>query len=573
MRFLRKFKASPYFWPLVVVVFFGLFAGKGLVGSGYFNMHDDLQMMRQLQMEKCFLDLQIPCRWVPDMGYGFGFPLFNFYPPLPYLFGEVFRLIGIPFVDTAKLLFMVAFVASGVTMYFLAKEFFSKWGAILSAIFYVWAPYHAVDIYVRGAMNESWALIWFPLVLRISYRLIIEKGKLKWWFAGLAVAWFGLFTSHNLMVLIFTPVFGVWCLLWLVRTKNWRRIQDLLLAGVWSFGLAAFFSIPVLLESKLVQTNNLVVGYYEYVAHFATMSQTLFSRFWGYGPSAWLENGDKMSFQIGHIHWILSLILLGVVAYRFWKNRKLDRSVAAVLFFLIIGWIALFMTHSRSTPIWQAIQPLKFVQFPWRFLTIGILGLSFVAGYLGEALKPNGWFRVIITSSAIISLVVINWNYFLPEHGRLGALTDQEKFSGAAWEMQQSAGIYDYLPSTAKMAPKDAQKYLAEVAGGEALISDSRQGTNWGTFGVSVPGKTAKIRIGIFKFPGWKTFVDGVEAENFIDKDEEWGRMYINVEHGDHKVEVRLYNTWPRTLGNVISLVSWLVLLGYFLWRKRLSLS
>src|SRR3989344_7137682 len=158
MSFLRKIISRPNFWPLVIVIFFGLLAGRTLLPPGYFNMHDDLQMMRQLEMEKCFLDLQIPCRWVSDMGYGFGFPLFNYYPPLPYLIGQGIRLFGFSFVNTIKILFSLSFLVSGVTMYFLAKEFFGRFGGVVSSIFYIWAHYHAVDIYVRGAMNEAWAL-------------------------------------------------------------------------------------------------------------------------------------------------------------------------------------------------------------------------------------------------------------------------------------------------------------------------------------------------------------------------------------------------------------------------------
>src|SRR3989344_1329333 len=108
LSLLRK----PHTLPLITIIFFALLAAKGLIGEGYFNMHDDLQMMRQLEMEKCFLDLQIPCRWVPDMGYGYGYPLFNYYPPLPYLIGQVVRLAGFSFVDTAKILFIFSFVAS-----------------------------------------------------------------------------------------------------------------------------------------------------------------------------------------------------------------------------------------------------------------------------------------------------------------------------------------------------------------------------------------------------------------------------------------------------------------------------
>ena len=44
----------------------------------------------------------------------------------------------------------------------------------------------------------------------------------------------------------------------------------------------------------------------------------------------------------------------------------------------------------------------------------------------------------------------------------MGNLTDQEKFSGEAWQLQLTAGIYDYLPQTAKMAPKAEAKVIAD---------------------------------------------------------------------------------------------------------------
>lgn len=105
--FLRLSDKKEGFSFLVLLSAF--LASRWLFKPGYFSMHDDLQMMRQLQMEKCWQDRQIPCRWVPDMGYGFGYPLFNFYPPLPYYVGQVFRWLGSSFTGTAKLLLLFSF--------------------------------------------------------------------------------------------------------------------------------------------------------------------------------------------------------------------------------------------------------------------------------------------------------------------------------------------------------------------------------------------------------------------------------------------------------------------------------
>jgi uncharacterized membrane protein len=126
-------------------------------------MHDDLQVMRIFQMEKCFADGQIPCRWSPDMAWGYGQAMFNFYSALPYYLGVLIRIIT-PFsiMATVKLLFFISLAGSAIGMYLLAKEFWGKLGGIVAALLYAYAPYHALDIFVRGALAEAFALAILP---------------------------------------------------------------------------------------------------------------------------------------------------------------------------------------------------------------------------------------------------------------------------------------------------------------------------------------------------------------------------------------------------------------------------
>lgn len=454
-------------------------------------------------------------------------------------------------------------------MYFFAKEFFGKAGGVLSAIFYIWAPYHSVDIYVRGAMNEAWALIWFPLLLLCVYKAVTVKNKIKPWLIGISLGFLGLLTSHNLMVLIFTPFFGVWTLIWIIKEKKWIRIPHLFLSGIFAFGLAAFFTLPVLVEQKLVQTDTLVKGYYEYTAHFASMNQLLISRFWGYGPSVWLEN-DGMSFQIGHVHWILSLIVAGLLFYLFAFKKKVNSNLLIpTSFFLAAGWFSAFMAHSRSIFIWQNIGPLAFVQFPWRFLTIVILCFSFTVGSLVLLLpkKISYW----VSGLLVIGLLFLNWNYFLPEHGKLGALTDKEKFSGAAWELQQTAGIFDYLPKYAWTAPKEPQQKngLTEIIQGQAIAKDQYQNSKFASFNIEVTSDSSEVRVGILKFDGWRAYIDGKEIETYVPADEQWGRIWIMVPKGSHAITFKFTNTPVRVAANTISITSWLGLAALLIWRKK----
>src|SRR3989338_9976126 len=80
------------------------------ISVGYYPMHDDLQPMMQLVMDKCFRDGQIPCRWSEDLGFGFGYPLFNFYPPLPYYIGQIFHWSGLSYLDTVKAVGILGFI-------------------------------------------------------------------------------------------------------------------------------------------------------------------------------------------------------------------------------------------------------------------------------------------------------------------------------------------------------------------------------------------------------------------------------------------------------------------------------
>jgi hypothetical protein len=475
-------------------------------------------------------------------------------------------------VETVKLTFALAFILSGITMYFLAKEFFGKWGGVLSSIFYVWAPYHSVDTYVRGDMGESWAFIWFPLILWSSYRLIQEGKKNTKWIISLGLAWTGLLLSHNLMALMFTPVFAVWCLIFWIKRRDWKKFFQLFFSGLIAFGLAAFFVLPAILEQKYIHIETLTEGYYNYIAHFATIGQLLLSRFWGYGPSIFGPN-DGLSFQIGQMHWVLSLIILGLALFAFLKRKKVkinSNILLAVFFAAVFGWVAAFMTHQNSTFIWQRIPLLAIVQFPWRFLSLVVLGFSFVVGSIFIFLPKKP--ALIIGGFLAFILVAFNWNYFLPQTGHMGALTDAQKFTGVAWNLQRTAGIYDYLPLTAKVNPRDPPDALADIVSGKGQITNSSQGTDWARFNTNFE-ENAIIRVNIFQFPVWKATIDGKSVQSYIPDTEMWGRIYLNVPKGQHSVYLKLTNTPVRTIGNYLSLLTWIALLSYPLWRRIRGIS
>ena len=153
--------SKPIFLVLLLLLIPSVLA---LLKPGYYNMHDDMQMVRQLELEKCIQDGQIPCRWSPDLGYEYGYPLFNFYPPLPYIVGQIYRFLGFSFMWSVKLTAVTQFITSGIAMYLFVSYLSTPLISFLASLFYTYAPYHAVNVYIRGAMNEAWASVFFPLI-------------------------------------------------------------------------------------------------------------------------------------------------------------------------------------------------------------------------------------------------------------------------------------------------------------------------------------------------------------------------------------------------------------------------
>lgn len=574
----------------IIIILFSLIAARQLFLPGYFPMHDDLQIGRLYQMDKCIKDGQIPCRWVPDMGYGYGYPLFNFYPPFPYYLGEIFHLLGFSFINSIKLVFILGLSLSGIFMFLLTRKFWGDLGGLVSAVFYIWAPYHAVDLYVRGAMGEFWAITFFPGIFWVVAELVKKRQNRH--ITLLALFYGLLLLSHNIMAMLFSPLIVAWALflIWYYKQSLKARFQrrfssfaykkpvkslvPVVLGGIWGVGLAAFFTLPAFFEKKFVHVETMLMGYFNYLAHFVNLRQLFLSRFWGYGPSTW-GDGDGMPFQIGHLHWIVPAVSFGLFFW-LWLRKKTNLChLLLVTCYMFLFLFSAFLAHLRSTPIWQAVKPLEYLQFPWRFLAITIFAVSVASGSIIFALekafgnrKKDKRVLSWLATGLIVAVVALNFIYFKPE--KILRITDEEKlFSPKGWHKLQTDAIFDYLPVYAEKPPGEVAPEEPEVLEGKVGITYLKKGTDWLQFDAKVLDGPTKIRLPIYDYPGWKVWIDKMAVK--IDHDNFLGLITFNIPPGDHNISARLTNTSLRTFSNLVSLVSWLALAFFFVFPYRFN--
>jgi len=213
------------------------------------------------------------------------------------------------------------------------------------------------------------------------------------------------------------------------------------------------------------------------------------------------------------------------------------------------------MTHPRSVFIWKLFPILDFLQFPWRFLTLVIFSISVLGGGIIYFFK-NKKTQFILSFILVIVTIVLNYTFFRVE--KTIPMTDNQKlFSAKGWNKLQTDAIFDYLPIYAKAPPGGPAPEKPEIKSGTAAITEIRKGTDWSLFSVEV-SKEAKIQIPLYDFPDWKVWVDkkitAQTHDNFL------GLINVVIPPGIHEVNLKLTNTLPRVLGNLISLISWIIL-------------
>lgn len=525
----------------------------------YFTHHDDVQVIRLYEMDKCFKDGQIPCRWVPDLGGLYGYPIFNYYAPLPYYFGEIFYLMSGSLIFSVKVLFATAFLGSYILMYLFARKFWGNLGGSLSAIFYSLSPYHALDFYVRGAMGEMWGLMIFPGLLwafsRLSQKINIINILLCTIFLSVLI------TSHNLSAMLFFPVILIWGLFLFFKAKRikflWASLATLIL-GVF---LSSFYLFPMLLEKNLVHVDTTTYGYFSYTEHFKGFKRLFLDRFWGWGASVREVPGgekDGMSFQIGWVH-LLGWILAFITASKLWsKNKYL--AISIILSSTVILF-SIFMVNPRSQFIWDFIKPLKYLQFPWRFLLIITLFTSFVSGsfFISDGRKKIWWFLLVVL------VVVFNFSYFRPE--KFLQVTDEDLLKGDNWDKQIKRSIFDYLPIYAKEPPAELAKERYKILTGDSRIYDYSAGSNWIKFKTETNTHTI-IRISQYYFPNWRVFIDG--KEGILEyRNNNLGLMTIILGKGKHDISLRLFDTRLRSASNALTVITSVFLLFLFIVQLK----
>ncbi len=540
---------KKHYWSLLLLVVFTYWTVKPLFAPGYFSMHDDTQVARVIVMGRALRNGQFPVRWVSDLGYGYGYPLYNFYGPLPYYVGGGLYAAGVDAVVATKIMMGAGMVLSVFFMYALVQFLFGRMPGILAGILYAYAPYHAVELYVRGAVGELWAYALLPLLF---FGLFLGANAARKrdaaWIGGVALA--GIILSHTITGYVTVAFYGIGIVLYTAYLLIHKRFHSslityhasLLLIGL---GLSAFFWLPAMTEMGYTNVAGQISATANFRDHFVCIGQ-LWNSPWGFGGSA-AGCVDGMSFKVGKLHILLGLLGLGLSVFRL-RRSFWDHPLALVS---IIGLVLAFMVTSYSRIVWEIIPGLAYVQYPWRILS----GIAFTSAFLGSSVIywiSGRWFRIAVVLTIIVTVLGINEKLFIPQYIYDIPADTVESKEDLAWRVSKISDEY-LPPSFSKPSrPEDISRQILTTDKTRGFFVEQEINTEvYAKLHIQSNISTEAV-LNRSYFPGWQYWVNGIVQPLNVHS----GLQKIKLPAGGSVVEIRFGDTPVRAIGNILSILA-----------------
>jgi hypothetical protein len=503
-------------------------------------------------------------RWVSTAYLGKGAPLLNFYPPAFSLLAAYAFALGAPLLVAMKSLICLLFFVGALGTYLWVRRHLGHFAGLVAAILYLFAPYHFVDLYVRGAMAEFASLAPLPFLF-LGIDLLLERLSVRG-LACLAFASAGIVLSHFLGALMVAPFATAYAVVRALHERGgWAALGRVAAGGVLGASISAFYWLPALLELDALSAERLRAnnsGYLSPYKHFVHPSQW-FDSAWGFGGSVPDPYVDEMSFQIGML---IVASIVGSLILAWFLGRPGRRFV---LLALALCGGALWLTSPASRPWYSLLKPYELVQFPWRFLGVVTLfasaaGAGFVGALVGSWRAP-GPLLVAVAAAAAITLSIpqrqVSKALTLPDDtAALDALVAADIFSA------KFGNSDEYLPKDAGIATANGTPAGPGPWGIGVEVGAVQAGREEVTFDVTAPPGEGVAVVPWHAFPGWKVSLDGRAWPLTPGPD---GLIAFWVPEGRHVARVHFGTTPPRVAGWLLALGG-LLALGVVALRERM---
>lgn len=496
--------------------------------------------------------------WAGELNATYGNPLFIFNYSLPYYLISLFHFVGISFMGSMKLYLGLTLYLSGIFMYlWIIKLTGNKLAAFTSAIFYIFNPYHLIDVHFRATLGESTIFTLVPLLLY----LITKYSKEKKIVYPISIALISqlLFLAHPMIAGIFIGIAILFTLSLINARKSFRSVFIAIIFMLIGIIGAIYSWISFILFSSHMFPHS------EGVIFQDTFSTLLYSP-WRYGL---LFQGHKG--ELAYIIGYTQIIVIVIAAFMFIKKNISKKLKSYCLFWLLIFFIVLFFMSPYSKTIWLQFPFLSMLQSNRLLLPIALC-TSVLAGYLTIHFSDSKKGKIFIYLLIIITIgyTILNWG-----HRRVIPEINDGDLRKNVWISTAYEGTTAYFLNN-KWADinnfwfSEIPNNHLEIVQGKGTIKEIKRKSTQHNYIVDAQTPIV-IKENTLFFAGWSLKSNNKYIKIFPGKR---GIIYANLPKGVQTLELTYEDILPYKIAKIISVTIFSILiitLTYILLIKHFA--
>lgn len=526
---LRKNLFIFIFLLIISLVFsFDLFMNKGQASTFDGPTH----LTNMAQFYKAISDGEFLPRWADGFAnYGMPIPIIA-QQTTSYL-GALFNFVFHNIIFSYNLVVFFGAFFSVLFFYLFLRLHTNVRGALLGTFLFNFAPYRILNIYIRGAIPEFFAGIFFPLILIALYKWIKEKKTYALFLFAFSVC--GILLTHPFMLVIYLFFFVPYIFFLLFQQKNITfKLAVLSLFVILGFGLASYYIIPLFLELK-----------YFYYGTGNRFLPDQFLRISNYISPAWYyfyrdDIGTRGHYIMFGLIESVALLLLTLATLMSLIKKKFNLFIFLTI---VVGWIIVFMTSQISIPIYEHISILGKIQHPWRMMSLFIYIVPILLG-----LYAKNW-KIWIIAVFIIIIAIFRFPQLYGKNyttvSELSYFFTKENLHGEI--------LNTIWTGKTELYPVQSQK--PAIIAGKGVIKNREVHNSWRKYLIQAEEKLRMVDY-TFYFPGWMVYIDGVPTTIEFQDMNYRGVITYYVPKGEHTILVRFEDTKVRKFANIVSIFS-----------------
>ena len=470
-------------------------------------------------------NLQIFKGIYPGYFNGYGYANGLFYPDIFLYVPALLTTLGMNVIISYKIFLILINLFTILSIFIAIKNISNNdYATILGSILYAFAPYRLVDMYERGALGETLAFIFIPIIIYGMYEIIF-RDKRKYYI--LVIGMTGLILSHMVSTYIITILLIIYCIFNTKQLFKEKRILYLLLSATITLLITSFFIVPMIeqmLSQKFYYNNtsnipefvlsNRTVPIYLLFIGLPNFRRAFFKKYWV--PSG--------------IGIIFIYIIIKKIKHKEINDKFINQSV-------IISIITLLLT--TLTPFWKLniVKKILFpIQFPWRLYMIPTVLLTISGSIILEKTNKIKTIRniFIMSTASVLSMFAI---CIIPKR-----ITEVKEYDASYAEYLPKEIDKEFIKQRELIISNNPLEYTLKQIGTDIEISFKQNDMN------------TEIELPLIYYKGYESKMENKKLETFKTKNGLVGIKINDIKEGNIKTSYK--GTIISKTTKIISLIT-----------------